>query len=216
MAGKFIVLEGLDGANLSYHSRHLAQKLTGRGLLVFQTREPSDGPIGRDIRLALNGRLELDKITLAVLFAADRMDHLYREKTGILARLEKGEWVISDRYYLSHYAYQTAEGGFDFDWLVALNQFARDPDLILFVDYPIRFCMREFASAHHYSVLDEAGAANLEKRLSNIHKKFQEAIKWLRTHKPHVQIEVVYAEDRRKMQSKLNRRLRQFLSEQSG
>ena len=222
MAGRFIVFEGLDGANLEHHLHTSAEWLKKRGLPVFETREPTDGPIGRDIRLALRGRLKLDRRVLAVLFAADRLDHLFQEESGIEARLRRGEWVLSDRYYLSHYAYQRADG-FELEWLKALNKHARHPDLIFFLDYPIDVCIREMYSAFHYSILaggeergerpipDAEGVARQREKLHTIREAFEEAIRALQGH---TTIVIVEASDRTTMQRKISRYLRAFLEEQ--
>src|SRR5688500_15875611 len=84
--GAFIVLEGLDGAGTTTQLGRLAEALRARGQRVHTTCEPSTGPIGALIRQALTGRLglpggrgPLDDATLALLFAADRTDHLAAE-----------------------------------------------------------------------------------------------------------------------------------------
>src|SRR5690242_1367991 len=107
----FIVLEGIDGSGTTTQAARLAQTLQARGARVHATREPSTGPVGRLLRQALTGTLvaderpvQLDFCTLALLFAADRMDHVRREIEPALAR---GEVVISDRYDLSSLIYQS-------------------------------------------------------------------------------------------------------------
>ena len=159
---RFIVLEGVEGTGLEELAHDLARRLEGHlgPGRVYVTREPSDGPIGRDIRLALTGRLKLSKETLAVLFAADRMDHLTTPDTGIEARLQRGEWVVCDRYYLSHYAFQTYQG-FDLQWLRALNRYCRKPDLILYIELPISATLAHYfaekrKTGYHYSLFPEA------------------------------------------------------------
>jgi len=204
-AGKFIVFEGIEGVNLKDLAQRTAQEMEQRGVpkgQIFLTREPSDGPIGRDIRLALRGRLELDPRTVAVLFAADRLDHLYTPKTGIEARLEKGEWVLLDRYYLSQYAFQTYQG-FDLEWLQALNRHARRPDLTLYIELPLDACIRTYQAqvrrqGYHYSLLgvekiavpDQEGYENARKYLGGIRERYLEAIKTLESQEP---IEVIEA-----------------------
>src|SRR5690349_10994916 len=99
--GFFLVLEGLDGAGTTTQLECLSRALRQRGATVCATREPSDGPVGVMLRQALTGRLglkggaPLSHETLALLFAADRMDHLQAE---VLPALERGETVICDRY----------------------------------------------------------------------------------------------------------------------
>lgn len=137
--GRFIVLEGLDGAGTTTLLGKLALALRSQGKRVVATREPSDGPVGTLVRHALTHRLRLpdgDRLspeTLALLFAADRVDHLAAEIEPALAR---GAWVLCDRYVLSSLAYQSAE--VPMPWVAELNRRARLPDLTLFVQVPPR------------------------------------------------------------------------------
>jgi dTMP kinase len=130
--GRFIALEGLDGAGTTTQLERLAAHLGAR---LHATREPSTGPIGREIRRHLQGPvdgIQLDPAALALLFAADRLDHLRRE---IEPQLERGVHVISDRYLLSSLAYQTLE--VPRPDVLAYNTRARRPDLTLFIDVPV-------------------------------------------------------------------------------
>jgi dTMP kinase len=135
--GRFIVLEGIDGAGTTTQAARLQDWLSERGVQSMVTREPSDGPIGNTIRHALRGRLklpdvagggELPKETIALLFAADRIDHIEAEIKPALAR---GIWVISDRYVQSSIAYQGTL--IDLDWVAEINRYAIAPDLTLFL-----------------------------------------------------------------------------------
>jgi dTMP kinase len=135
--GRFLVLEGLDGAGTTTQARRLAAALRAAGRTVHVTAEPSGGPVGVLTRLVLTKRLGggpgradgFDPGALALLFAADRLDHLSAE---IVPRLEAGEDVISDRYTLSSLAYQSLTCG-DLAWVEALNSRARAPDATLFL-----------------------------------------------------------------------------------
>lgn len=132
--GKFIVLEGVDGAGTTTQAERLATALRAEGHPVLTTREPSDGPVGTMIRQALTGRLSLPggaplaPETLALLYAADRTDHL---KARVLPALEAGMVVISDRYMLSSLAYQGAV--LPMAWVEQVNGYAVAPDLTLFL-----------------------------------------------------------------------------------
>jgi len=145
-SGHFVVLEGIDGAGTTTQTARLAESLRRQGLLVRATREPSDGPIGALIRQVLTGRVvvpassdagtaPLGWESMALLFAADRMDHVESEIAPFIAR---GGVVISDRYDASSLAYQSvtsgrAEGD-PLAWIRALNQRARRPDLTIVLD----------------------------------------------------------------------------------
>ena len=109
MRGRFIVLEGIDGSGTTTQLERAVACVAGLGHRATATREPSDGPVGHLLREALLGRLhmpdgeKLDGRTMALLFAADRIDHLQRE---IEPQLAAGTSVLSDRYLLSSLAYQ--------------------------------------------------------------------------------------------------------------
>lgn len=81
--GRFIVLEGIDGAGTTTQAALLADALRARlGVEVELTREPTDGPLGRVLREALSGRAPLDPVALALAFAADRADHVHNPGPG--------------------------------------------------------------------------------------------------------------------------------------
>jgi dTMP kinase len=129
--GVFIVFEGIDGSGKSTHIKLLAEELRGRGLHVLETSEPSKDRIGIFIReyAERNGdRFTLETETL--LFAADRYEHV---KQVIAPALERGQIVISDRYFYSSIAYQGATG-IDLDWIREMNRFAPRPDVGILLD----------------------------------------------------------------------------------
>ncbi len=130
MPGMLVVLEGIDGAGTSTQTALLAERLAAAGIAAHATREPSDGPIGRLLRQLLAGHeAPVTASTLALLFAADRMDHLAREVEPAIAT---GKVVLSDRWYHSSLAYQGSEE--DRAWIHALNARARRPDLTFLLD----------------------------------------------------------------------------------
>ena len=133
--GRFLVLEGLDGAGTTTQASRLCAWLASRGRRAHLTAEPSKGPVGTEIRQVLSGRLrgagggDFDPRALALLFAADRLDHWESE---IRPNLEAGLDVVSDRYVLSSLAYQGVTTG-DAAWVAAINGRAPAPDLTLFL-----------------------------------------------------------------------------------
>ena len=142
--GLFIAIEGIDGAGTTTQARILADTLAARGLPIHTTREPSDGPIGVLIRQMLTGRVVVPGIggpraprwpTMALLFAADRVDHLDAE---VIPNLMDGVTVITDRYDYSSVAYQSLTSGGDREqtiaWVRTLNAQARRPDLTIVLD----------------------------------------------------------------------------------
>ena len=100
--GKFITLEGVDGAGKSTHVGWMAERLRSRGLEVVVTREPGGTPLGEKLRnLVLGEGMHIDTETL-LMFAA-RREHL---EQVILPALQAGQWVISDRFTDATFAYQ--------------------------------------------------------------------------------------------------------------
>ena len=126
LRGRFIGLEGIDGAGTTTQLNRLAEWLTAGGFSVLSTFEPSDGPIGRHIRRILRHEEAAPPDAVALLFAADRVDHLAREIQPFLAR---GGVVVCDRFLGSSFAYQGAFS--DPAWVREINRMARHPDLTL-------------------------------------------------------------------------------------
>jgi dTMP kinase len=136
--GRFIVLEGIDGSGTTTQAARLAASLRASGHAVVSTREPSDGPIGVVLRQALTRRLVgLSDRTLALLFAADRLDHL---ASVVEPALAQGKVVVSDRYVLSSLAYQGMR--LPLRWVETLNAAARPADLTLFLEVDPRTAAR--------------------------------------------------------------------------
>ena len=120
--GRFISLEGGEGVGKSTQLDALAEALRGRGLKLLLTREPGGSPGAEAIRKLLlegdenrwNPRAE------ALLFAAARSDHV---ETTIQPALDRGEWVVSDRFLDSSLAYQGLAGGLGIDAVRDLHRF---------------------------------------------------------------------------------------------
>jgi dTMP kinase len=140
--GRFVVLEGIDGAGTTTQVARLADRLRADGgLPVRATREPSDGPIGALVRQVLTGRVvAVERLapgwaTMALLFAADRMDHVECDIEPFVAH---GGVMISDRYDASSLAYQSVSSGSGgekaVEWIRTLNRHAMRPDLTIVLD----------------------------------------------------------------------------------
>jgi dTMP kinase len=133
--GRFVVLEGLDGAGTTTQSALLCDRLRAAGRRVHPTAEPSAGPVGALVRQVLSGRAvgrggaPFDARAVALLFAADRLDHAAGE---ISPRLARGVDVVCDRYALSSLAYQGVTTG-DLPWVEAVNALAPPPDVTVFL-----------------------------------------------------------------------------------
>jgi dTMP kinase len=128
--GVFICIEGLDGCGKTTQARLLVRKLK-KHYDVLYTAEPSRGTIGKFIKKnCLHAEKRGSVLVEALLFAADRVDHVQNE---VLPALNKGRVMVSDRYVYSSYAYQGA-AGLELKWIEKLNKHAIRPDLAIFID----------------------------------------------------------------------------------
>jgi dTMP kinase len=145
--GKFITLEGLDGAGKSTHVGAIAELLRARGKEVVATREPGGTPLGEKLRsVLLSEKLNIDTETL-LMFAA-RREHIARVIEPALAA---GRWVVSDRFTDATYAYQGAGGGMPKERIAALEAWVSGvltPDLTLVFDVPVDTALARLAGAH--------------------------------------------------------------------
>lgn len=136
--GKFITFEGIDGAGKSSHLDWLAQFLQGKALEVVVTREPGGTALGEALReLLLDYRQAMHFETEALLMFASRREHLDKV---ILPALERGAWVISDRFTDASFAYQGGGRGVSLAKLEILEQWNLNgfsPDLTLYFDVPV-------------------------------------------------------------------------------
>lgn len=133
--GKFITLEGVDGAGKSTHLEFVADVLRGQGREVVVTREPGGTPLGETLRELLLHR-EMDADTELLLMFAARQAHL---AALILPALARGAWVVSDRFTDASYAYQCGGRGIDTARIAALESWVQRgfvPDLTLLFDVP--------------------------------------------------------------------------------
>ncbi|MBZ0105096.1 MAG: dTMP kinase [Sulfuricella denitrificans] len=146
MKGKFITLEGIDGAGKSTHLEWLAETLMQRGREVVVTREPGGTPLGETLRgLLLNHAMHLE--TEALLMFASRREHLAQV---ILPALEAGKWVISDRFTDASFAYQGGGRGIDGTRLRILEDWVQQglqPDLTLLFDVPLEVARQRLAAS---------------------------------------------------------------------
>ena len=128
--GAFIVLEGLDGSGKTTQAKLLAARLSRSHNAVY-TAEPSCGKIGTFIRNGcLYGEKRLSASAEALLFAADRVEHLENEVKPALAN---GKLVVCDRYVYSSLAYQ-GSAELSVEWIAEINRYALKPDFAVFID----------------------------------------------------------------------------------
>lgn len=146
MRGKFITLEGVDGAGKSTHLDWIAGRIRAAGKAVVVTREPGGTPLGEELRkLLLEQKMHLETETL-LMFAA-RREHLDRV---ILPALAGGSWVLSDRFTDATFAYQGGGRGLDPGKIEILESWVHQglqPDLTLVFDLSIEEAMRRRMAA---------------------------------------------------------------------
>lgn len=152
--GKFIVFEGIDGCGKSTQLNLLCEKMqaAGENVVCHTTFEPTDGPIGRLIRSALHKEVAFNQETMALLYAADRREHVEE----IIPLLEQGINVLCDRYYFSNFVYQA--DAVSFERLMAYNSFAMDnlkPDITVFMDASPEACVKKIAESRESTDLYE-------------------------------------------------------------
>lgn len=145
--GRFVTLEGGEGAGKSTQLRLLADALRAAGLEVVATREPGGSPGAEQIReLLVNGAVgRWDAVTEALLHFAARRDHLTKT---VWPALDRGSWVVSDRFADSTRAYQGYGHGLDLAtidrlYAVTVGDFA--PDLTIVLDLPVEAGLRRAA-----------------------------------------------------------------------
>lgn len=136
--GKFITLEGIDGAGKSTQLVWIVELLQRQGLQAVVTREPGGTGLGERLRaVLLDKSMTMHAETEALLMFAARREHLDKV---ILPALAQGRWVISDRFTDASFAYQGGGRGLDTGKLEILEhwvQSALQPDLTLYFDVPV-------------------------------------------------------------------------------
>lgn len=140
MGGRFITLEGGEGVGKSTQLTALAEALRARGKTVVTTREPGGSTGAEDIRslLMTGGEDRWSARAEALLFAAARADHV--EKL-IRPALERGDWVVCDRFIDSTRAYQGGAGGVSDADIMALHSIGSEgilPNRTLLLDFPVQ------------------------------------------------------------------------------
>ena len=138
MTGRFITIEGGEGAGKSTAQAFLAEKLAAKGITVLQTREPGGTPLAEAIRrnlLSVEGEAPVEMAELLLVFAA-RAQHLAKVIEPALAR---DEWVLCDRFTDATYAYQGAGRGMSVEQINKLEELVqgdRRPDTVVLMDMP--------------------------------------------------------------------------------
>jgi dTMP kinase len=149
---RFVVLEGLDGSGTTTQLELLRRRFDSSGLSGWFTCEPSDGFIGRSIRRVLGKEVTLDPRSLALLFAADRNEHLYGQG-GIVEHLDRVDYVVSDRYLFSSLAYQSQFSGFEY--VSRINEPFPLPEFLIFLDLDPEICQERMNGRKSRDIFEE-------------------------------------------------------------
>lgn len=167
--GRFITLEGGEGAGKSTQARRLSDRLRERGIQVVQTREPGGSPGAEALRALLveGGAERWSPLSEALMMYAARSDHLERV---IRPALESGAWVVCDRFSDSTRAYQGAGGGVAAEVIEQLDRAVVGddrPDLTLVFDLPVEAGL---ARAAHRA----GGEARFESKGVHFHQRLRQ------------------------------------------
>ncbi|MEM5878906.1 MAG: dTMP kinase [Candidatus Aenigmatarchaeota archaeon] len=136
-SGKFIVFEGIDGAGKTTQIALLRSWLEQKKIKCITTKEPTENITGNILKLTMQME-KLSPITDALLFAADRSEHLDKK---IKQQLKKGGIIISERYIYANLAFQTSQGVSE-RFIRNINEFAIQPDLVILLDAPAEVALK--------------------------------------------------------------------------
>jgi len=165
-SGRFITVEGIDGAGKSSHIEWLREYLTAAGHAVVVTREPGGTPLGESLRTLLLNEPMSPETEMMLMFAA-RAEHL---SSVIRPALEMGAWVISDRFSDATYAYQVGGRGVPEQKFTALESWVQEglqPDRTLLFDVSVATAQ---ARLHDTRILDR-----FEREASDFHQRVRDA-----------------------------------------
>ena len=159
---KFITFEGVDGAGKSTHLSWFAETLRAQGIDVLLTREPGGTPLGERLReILLNEPMHAE--TEALLMFAARREHI---EQVIRPALDRGTWVISDRFSDASFAYQGGGRGLDTGKLEQLEQWTHggfQPDLTLLFDIPVEIARQRLSNNQSLDRFEQEQAIFFEK-----------------------------------------------------
>ena len=169
MEGKFITLEGIEGSGKSTSLKDISNTLDQKSIDYIVTKEPGSGSLGKDLRsLLLNNDNKISGQVELLLMMADRKNHL---DSLVIPNLNDGNWVISDRYLDSTYAYQGGGREMDFALIDELSNSLNlpAPDLTILFDLPVEIALER---AKQRANLDrfEKEPIDFHNRIRNVYK----------------------------------------------
>lgn len=179
--GLLIVVEGLDASGISEQVTRLNEAIKESGARSAKVKQPSEGPLGALLRLVLQRRLTysrseddeparpIEPNTLALFYAADRLDHLAND---IEPRLAQGVHIVCDRYVLSNLAYQGLD--VERDWLRHVNDKARHADITFFISVPVEKSVDKISERQRHGYSKELYED--QHKLARVDQNFRELI----------------------------------------
>lgn len=166
-----VAIEGIDGAGTTTLARLLAEYLEEKSIAYTASCEPTDGDIGKIIRAALSGRAAVCPKTLALLFAADRREHLYAPG-GIRADLDSGRICLTDRYFFSSLAYQSLDA--EWEWVNSLNIEYPLPGHLIYLGLPVEDAIKRISVRENMEIFENE---ELQHKVSESYRKSIDAYK---------------------------------------
>ena len=179
--GRFITLEGIDGAGKSTSLEAIQRFLEGRGMEVLVTREPGGTPFAeevRDLLLGVHGE-EVDPLAETLLLFAARAQHVGAVIEPALAR---GQWVVSDRFTDATRAYQGGGRGVDgqaIETLACLVHPGLEPDLTFYLDVPVDQARQRIGGGDLFDAREAAHLDRFERERASFHERVRGAYRTL-------------------------------------
>lgn len=175
-----IVFEGLDGAGTTTQKKILVDFLKNKGYSVISDAEPTDSPIGRFIRETyLSKKEKTTPLALALLYSADRDNHINNKETGLKKVLGENNVVVCDRFFYSSLAYQGVD--LPYELVESINDY-ESPEYLIYIDTSVDECLRRIENRGEKKELFEVKSF-LESTKNNFDKTFAKlpkGIKFLR------------------------------------
>ena len=204
MRGKFITLEGIEGSGKSTSLDTISQNLETLNIEFIVTKEPGGGPLGKDLRkMLLDKRTSISSEVELLLMMADRKNHI---ENIVEPSLEKGIWVISDRYLDSSYAYQGGGRQIEVSKIDLLTELLKlpIPDLTLLFDLSPEIALQR---AKNRSELDR-----FESEPMDFHKRIREAYLTLANDNIERYIVIDASKDIQNVKDQVQKQLNQFIN----
>ena len=202
MRGKFITLEGIEGSGKSTSLDTISKNLETRNIEFIVTKEPGGGPLGKDLRkMLLDKKTSISSEVELLLMMADRKNHI---DNIVEPSLEKGVWVISDRYLDSSYAYQGGGRQIDVSKIDLLTELLKlpIPDLTLLFDLSPEIALQR---AKNRSELDR-----FESEPMDFHQRIREAYLTLANDNIERYVVIDASKDIQNVKDQVQKQLNQF------